>query len=361
MALLAMLPACGNNGPKDAPVTKYGTFVDVTFSSSSVVPLTALTWSSNLDIDTDASTMCDTHNDQASRFCVVAGSSITLASGATLRAHGSKPLVLLATSTSKLKGAIDLEGTIDVSSKHDGSPPGAGAAALADCPNTTAATGNSGGFGGSFGGTGGNGGPVDGTMGTAAPALTAFPMNLRGGCPGGTGSSTTAGTAPAGGNSGGAVLIIAESLQINGTINASGAGGHGGPAVKSGGGGGGSGGMIVVDVKPESVTPGTGPIQLFANGGGGGQGGTQTGLGAGAGDDGGESPDPMTAGAGGKNIALSGGSGGIGSSGAKNDGTKAGNASNSGGGGGGGGAAGFIFTPPIAGALIAPLVTSPFP
>jgi hypothetical protein len=263
----------------DSPMPQFGTFIKVAFSSPSDVPTTPLMWTSNINIDTDGSTLCDTHNNQATRYCVVAATNITLASNRTLTAHGSKPLVLLAIST------FDLQGVIDVSSQQ-GSLPGAGAAAATSCLNTTAAAGNSGGFGGSFGGKGGNGGAISGTtpdgiIGTPAPALAALPTELRGGCPGGTGSSTMAGVAPVGGSGGGAVAIIAEVIQMNGTINASGAGGKGGPATQSGGGGGGSGGMIVLDAP--SIMPGTGTPWLFANGGGGGQGGTGTGTGAGAG------------------------------------------------------------------------------
>jgi hypothetical protein len=238
------------DGSPDALGPEYGTFIKVGFPSPSDVPTAPLMWLSDIAINTDGS-MCDTRNDQASRYCVIASSSITLASGKTLIAHGSKPLVLLATST------FDLEGTIDVSSKRGGTP---GAGALASCPNTTPAAGNSGGFGGSFGGKGGDGGTIagtpDGTNGIAAPALPTLPTDLRGGCPGGNGSSTTAGIAPAGGSGGGAVLIIAvDKIQMNGTINASGSGGKGGPNMKSGGGGGGSGGMIVLD--SPMIVPGT--------------------------------------------------------------------------------------------------------
>lgn len=339
--------------PDAASGTQFGTFIKVTFTSASDIPTMPLMWTSDVDLDTDASTMCNTRNNQAAKYCVVAATTITLASAATLRAHGSKPLVLLATST------FDLQGTIDVSSKHDGSPAGAGAAVVASCPNTTAPTGNSGGFGGSFGGKGGNGGPVDGAMGTASPALTVFPTDLRGGCRGGNGSSTTAGTSPAGGSGGGAVAIIADDLHLNGKINASGAAGKGGPAIKSGGGGGGSGGMIVLDAR--SIIPGTSPnIWLFANGGGGGQGGTGAGIGIGAGDDGTDPIDPTMAVAGGNNTNRSGGAGGTGSYGTvKKDGTDAGDPVNSGGGGAGGGGAGFIRTLPIASAIIAPAATTP--
>ena len=371
MVFLATVPACGfhsssnpnggqdaNGGDAtidatpDASGPEYGTFIKVGFPSISDVPTATITWTNNMTIDTDGS--CDTRNNQASRYCVIVGSSITLASGKTLTVHGSKPLVLLATST------FDLEGTIDVSSKRGGTP---GAGAATSCPNTTAAAGNSGGFGGSFGGKGGDGGTIagatpDGTKGIAAPALPTLPTYLRGGCPGGNGSSTTAGTAPAGGSGGGAVLIIAVNMiQMNGTINASGAGGRGGPMIESGGGGGGSGGMIVLDTP--LIVPGAGPIWLFANGGGGGQGGTGSGAASGPGADGQESSAPLTVGTGGSS-SKSGGNGGDGAAGAQAA-SDSGTASNSGGGGAGGGGAGFIRTPLIAGinVLISPAPIAP--
>lgn len=368
MAFLGMLPACGfqsspaSNGdantgtPPDASPAQFGSFVKVRFGSLSDVPtkppmLTA-------DVDTDASTLCDKHHDQTGKYCVIAGSSITVASGMTLRAHGSKPLVLLATTT------FDLEGTIDVSSKHGDSQVGAGAKPQGSCLATTAAMGHSGGYGGSFGGAGGMGGTPMLTTGEAggvpAPAITSSPTDLRGGCPGGDGAGNV-GAAGTGGSGGGAVAIIAvTSIHLNGQINASGAGGIGGTGNGSGGGagGGGAGGMIVLDAP--LIDAGTGPnVWLFANGGSGGQGGTGTGNGSGAGDDGMESPDPTTQAPPGANPNRSGGHGGGGSAGTVKDGDPAAVAVNMGDGGGGGGGAGFIRSMATAGAVFAPATTPP--
>jgi hypothetical protein len=356
--VLLTVAACGFPRPQDvaddasevrpdAP-PEFGTFVKVGFLTSSDIPMAPVMWANNVDLNTDGSTLCNTQNNQAARYCVVVGTSITLASGATLRTHGSKALVLLATST------FDLQGTIDISSKHGDLFPGAGAAAAISCPNQRVASGNSGGYGGSFGGQGGDGGAIDGNAGIAASALGGFPTELRGGCPGGNGNSTTAGIIPAGGSGGGAVAIIADTIHVNGKINASGAGGLGGPAIKSGGGGGGSGGMIVLDA--QSIVPGASPnIWLFANGGGGGQGGTGSGPGAGAGDDGQESLAPLISAVGGNNGNRSGGSGGTGSAGVRNNAGDADYTVNSGGGGAGGGGAGFIRAPGLlTGVTIAP-------
>ena len=349
---LVAISACGFPRPPDVPddgsdaAGCYGSFVRICFSTP---PTTLVALTENTDIDTDASPICDQQNDQMTHYCVVAGAGFT--STKKISAHGSKPLVLLSTTT------MVLAGEIDVSSNHNGSQPrGAGANPLL-CTNTIPATGASGGFGGSFGGKGGDGEQTDGTRGTAAPALLSFPAVLRGGCPGGAGSPT--GTGGAGGSGGGAVALIAAELRLDGRINASGAGGRGGPASKSGGGGGGSGGMIVLDTP--SIVLGANGL-LFANGGGGGQGGAGIGgNGPGPGDDGSESTGPQISASGGLNGNRDGGYGGPGSAGsARTTGANAdGNVTGNGGGGAGGGAAGFIRAHGLTGAIVAPPSSEP--
>jgi hypothetical protein len=365
LAAAMLLPGCAGcgddgNTPKNPeagidaaqPVT-YGTFVKVTFPSALAVPMPPQLFATSTDIDTTASSFCDTVNDKKDDYCVVVGSTISVAAGAAVTAHGAKPLILLATSE------LDLDGTIDVSSKHGGMT-GAGAATASQCAGNTEATGHSGGYGGSFGGKGGAGGQIAGAGelgGTAVDALPAFPTTLRGGCPGGNGAKDATGGG-AGGSGGGAVMVFSPTIQFNGTINASGAGGSGGPTdavVSSGGGGGGAGGLIVIEAT--TITPGTATnLWLFATGGGGGQGGTGgVGAGAGAGDDGKESQAPATAALAGNNTNLDGGRGGTGSAAsARKDGSPAGPSTGTGGGGAGGGGAGFIRTPSITGAMVAP-------
>jgi hypothetical protein len=343
IALCMMIPACGGGGsakpdakmeePPDAQAC-FGSFPAVCFTE---VPTKPVMLTADLTIDTSASAMCDQHNDQMAKYCVVAGTSFTLAAAKTIRATGTKPLVLLSTST------MSIQGIIDVSSNRMAGPLATGAGA-----NPTACTNGAppemagGGYGGSFGGKGGNGerlGTASATSGVAAAALTTPPTLLRGGCPGGNGDAT-GGT---GGSGGGAVALIAmTSIQLDGKLNASGSAGHGGPAAKSGGGGGGSGGMIVLDA-PSITAAATG--LLFANGGGGGQGGAGAGAGMGIGADGGESLDPASPAPAGNNGGRDGGFGGTGSSGTRLPGNNGGiptTAQNNGGGGGGGGAAGFI-------------------
>jgi hypothetical protein len=318
----------------------FGSF-DLDRICFSVLPAMPVTLAPTAPIDTDHSAMCDpnVNNENMGKFCVISGAGLTLPAGNTLRAFGSKPLVLLSTTT------IDLQGDVDVSSNHSAGPMDIGASANPStlCTNPMAATGNSGGFGGSFGGRGGEGEALDGNGGMPTLAVS-FPTVLRGGCPGGAGSTTVSDATPgAGGSGGGAVALIALlKLDFNGKINASGAGGLGGSAQRSGGGGGGSGGMIVLD--SPLLTPGPAGV-IFANGGGGAEGGAgSAGVGtAAAGAPGGESTAPTTPGQKGGTTATDGGDGGDGSSGTVRAGGGAtGQPGDDGGGGGGGGAAGFI-------------------
>jgi len=289
-----------------------------------------LTISGVTDVDTDSSTMCDQHNDQKLAFCVLATTRLTIPSGQTIRAHGARPVVLVSTTS------ITLAGTVDVSSNRLASAQARGAGASpSDCGfMAMPPEGQGGGYGGSFGGKGGDGEPVGTTTGSvAAPAFAIPPTALRGGCPGADGANAGG----RGGDGGGAVALIAGlSIQLDGTVNASGAGGRGAPASKRGGGGGGSGGMIVIDA-PLIESAGT----AFANGGGGGQGGVG-GASSVVGADGKESLAPIEVPAGGAN-STEGGNGGQGASLPRINGIRAsGGANGQGGGGAGGGAAGFI-------------------
>ena len=375
MALLVMVSACGfqsnnakNDGggggsdgggsdggvipdaPPDAPLLCFGSYPNVCFTTPADVPTAALALPQ--EIDTSSSALCGTRNNQPT-FCVVAARGLTIAAG-TVRAYGARPLVLLSTTT------FDLTGTLDVSSTSGtvAHPTGPGVVGIASCADRAVTPDrSSGGYGGSFGGKGGDGQKQDGgTPPVAGPAVS-FPAALRAGCPGASGSPDKEGTLTGiGGKGGGAVAIIATTINLNGQINASGAAGTAGPAVKSGGGGGGSGGMIVLD--SPSIIAGA-SFALFANGGGGGQGGSL--ATDGSGQDGRESTGPFEAGAGGKNNRTTGGTGGDGAVGIlSKDGLPAqitGLSGNAGGGAGGGGA-GFIRAHGITD-NIAPVSTDP--
>jgi len=374
IVVLATFPACGFHSPvagggdvdgaivdaspdvgaspSDALGLCFGTFPTVCFSSAANAPTAAVTLTG--DIDTGASTLCDQHNDQMGRYCVIAGTAMQLPAG-TVRAYGDKPLVLLSTTTFDLAGTLDVSSTSSRITTHLTGP---GVVPIASCADgVTLPTADSGGYGGSFGGKGGEGQRQDSnTQPTSGPAI-AFPAELRAGCPGGDGA-TTSGIAPArGGAGGGAVSIIATQIRLGGTINASGAAGSGGSLVKSGAGGGGSGGMIVLDTP--SIVAGGG-FALFANGGGGGQGGAGPGQDLGAGQSGSESTAPDEPGVGGDNDETAGGAGGDGAAGDEKAGSNAANNNLGGnaGGGGGGGGAGFIRAPSVT-SNIAPPSTNP--
>ncbi|MDX2086620.1 MAG: hypothetical protein SFX73_02165 [Kofleriaceae bacterium] len=280
------------------------------------------------DIDTGTDARCTVVTIGGVEVCVLAGTTVTHPSG-TLRAHGSRPLVVLATQT------LQISGTLDVSSTRTG-PPGAGATtAICISPDGGDDNGGaSGGGGGSFGGRGGDGGVGD-TDGSDVPggaaAATFEPASVRGGCPGGAGGDSDH-LGGAGGRGGGAVYLIAGvSITIDGMIWASGAGGSSGDD-DAGGGGGGAGGLIGLDAPSVTIMNGT----LVANGGGGGEGG-----GSNAGAHGLDGTHNTTIAFGGEGDEFFGGDGGDGSGGNVHDASDG--QDNLGGGGGGGGGIGYVY------------------
>jgi hypothetical protein len=257
--------------------------------------------------------------------CVIAATTITIPT--TSRITGTRPVVLLASE------AIVITGTLDTASRRSGSArlgPGANANACSTSTSgTTMGARGGGGGGGSLGSKGGDGGTGGiGARGVAGAAELPPHERLHGGCPGGGGAAGNDSTAPGGAGGGAAFLIAGASIEITGAVNASGAAGTGGDAMRGGGGGGGSGGMIVLHAPTLTVAG-----RLLANGGAGGGGAT--------GSDGqhGAEPDPaepLVAAGGGNGRGGRGGAGAV-------DGTPAGTGDASGdGGGGGGGGVGVI-------------------
>lgn len=341
-------PTAADGSPQDAavdgapPLTDAATMlVDPVcggaFTSVCVeMPAAALTLETQT-IDTATSSRCvATRLAPGLDACVIAASSIVIPGNHTVTVTGRRPLVLLSTTT------ITISGVLDAASHQVTSMAGPGADA-GPCPSnegnavlpTAGPMGDGGGgFGGSFGGAGNNGGngALAGQGGTAAPAISA--TTLRGGCPASSGAGTHGGAA---GRGGGAVLLIAaQTLSIDGTVNASGAAGAAGK-MGGGGGGGGSGGMIILDADTVNTTG-----KVFANGGGGGEGGNNTMTEARAGA---EPTAPNAAAAGGRDGTMFGGDGGDGGFGTMLSGLPGGNGavgSAGGGGGGGGGGVGVI-------------------
>lgn len=294
-----------------------------------------------------ASTEINTDTDERCRViaqpegpdvCLFYFETVEVQAGATLLAYGARPFALAA------KGALKINGTLDVSSRRNrlakrgaggALAPAAGVCAFVSNP-VKARGGGGGGAGGTFamqgggGGTGNQdnigGGPGNAAGGTPGPMI-ALPAILRGGCNGQDGAEGQ--NAPGGpaGLGGGAVYLTAPSLTIAGTVLAGGSGGGGGDR-DDGGGGGGSGGLVVAQSASLRVT-GT----LLATGGGGGRGGNGTQNGE-AGDDA-TTPSAAEGGGGG----AGGGGGGDGATLAT--GMRGGN--DGAGAGGGGGGTGFIL------------------
>lgn len=319
--------------PIDAPVdVRIGyclgnATIEICLSEAPAMPLLI---SATANLDTDLSSLCATNvvGGSLGQYCVLAASAITVAGGKLLSAKGTRPLVLFSS------GTIKVSGTIDVAGHLDGTPQGVGAGGdPSACGDAIASTAGGGGYGGSFGASGApGGGNAVGGVGGVPGLPAANPLTLRGGCSGGAGLE---GGGP--GFGGGAVaLIAATSIQIDGTINASGGGAPGSHVDGRGGGGGGSGGVIVIDAP---MVFGGGGARMVANGGSGGEG-----SGSSNGKDGADAPaDPTMAAQGGSG----GSSGGDGGDGSKGNGI-GGNAPGPGlpgvaeGGGGGGGGAGVI-------------------
>ncbi|HEY0194632.1 MAG TPA: hypothetical protein VGC42_26150 [Kofleriaceae bacterium] len=194
--------------------------------------------------------------------CALAATTIHLRDSATLRAHGARPLVLVA-------NTIVVDGKIDVASRLG--ERGAGST-NANCEPAMHAQAEGGGAGGSYDVAGGKGGDQGGQANTGGMSGgTASTSYLRGGCdgaPGGDGSNNP----PGSGGLGGGVVWLASTILTFGdqsSINASGDGGAGGKMAHNGGSGGGSGGMIIL--QSMTITK-SADAKLYANGGHGGGG-----------------------------------------------------------------------------------------
>ena len=293
-------------------------------------------------IDTDSTTACMTPMSGGGGYCVIAAER--LRGDILVAVTGTKPLVLVATTT------IEISGTLDAASHRGNTPPnyataqtGAGSDPAGGCSPPGTPGNNAGGAGGTLvdlGGTGGNGGGAPG----AAQTIT----TVRGGCRGQNGNTGNAGL---GGHGGGAVYLIADTITISGQINASGEGGHPGIAGDAGGGGGGSGGFIGLDA--QTITN-TGVV--YANGASGGEGSGNVGTGS-------PGPEPNSAAASPGSPSFSvGGNGGSGGAGGSMAGAATGGTGeNSGGAGGGGGGGGTGVIKVYRGTLIGQFSPTPTP
>ena len=315
----------------------------VCFDAEPTVPIM---FDANEILMTDTDTRCTTYHqsmDPADDVCLVMGTSILVNSGVTLHALGTRPLVLYATTV------IEVRGTIDVSSQRPNYLHPAGSRS---CQEQTVinAGGGAGGTYGTRGGDGG-GGNSDTMHGDGAIAAVVTPLKrVHGGCNGMDGSPGDGAGPSKGGIGGGAVYMIASTIVVLGTINASGSGGQS-TGIFTGGGGGGSGGLIGCDASSVVLDNGT----IIANGGAGASGGEKAVGGAVSGDD--PNPSvPLQAAVGHVNLMgeAGGGNGAVLSTGGM---TGSSVADLSGVGGGGGGQGYFVINAPtisLMGAAISP-------
>jgi hypothetical protein len=260
-------------------------------------------------------------------LCLVMGTDVTVSQRVTV--NGTRPLVLFGMN----RLTVEASGVLDASGTATAGGPGADLGCDASGTNGKSGSSGGGGAGGSFGGRGGGGGNGgSGNVGGMAAQAVPAPSVLQGGCSGTNGGAGTGAIGDRGFGGGGVYLVAGDTLEILGTVIASGAGGRRGLQDKGGGGGGGSGGMIVLFAPMMTVTAAT---RIFANGGGGGGGadGSTDGM------DGATPSEPLSAALGGSGGggAGKGGAGAFGSTGAM-PGTMSGD-----GGGGGGGGVGFVY------------------
>lgn len=291
-----------------------------------------------IQIDTDNDTRCKTLTQSGGPdVCLLHFTEIEVKSGATFLAYGSRPLALVASTS------IKVIGNLDVSSRRARlTQPGAGYAPEQDgfCGFATTPVDDTGGGGGGAGGTfislGGVGGDGDIDGGAAAGGTPGVvhsrsPTVLRGGCNGQVGGAGRDAPGGPAGLGGGAIYLAAPLIQIDGVVYAGGSGASS-AGRDDGGGGGGSGGMIVMQ-SSRLVLAGS---MMIANGGGGGQGGDGS-----ANGDFGDDASSVTVAAGGNNPSDAGGAGGDGSTSMTAAGTSG--VADTPGGGGGGGGAGYIL------------------
>lgn len=319
-------------------------------------PLPAIAIAASETINTDTDPRCITFPQAGGGdACLVYAQAISIATGQTLSAIGSRPLVIASVAS------ITLAGELDVSSRRGGQTGAAAnhSACTIDREAESDQGGAAGAAGGSFGGEGGDGGDGDtdnslgndgiAVKGDASDALAAAPAFARGGCRGANGGNENNGNGQggAGGASGGAAWLVAnDTIEVSGAIRAMGAGGAGG-GDQSGGGGGGSGGFIKLAAATLTISG-----SISANGGGGGEGGCNC---SGVETPGNPGTDgALGAGAAGGGTGASGPGGDGGASGATSplDGTDgAPSVVGSGGGGGGAGFVVFVGTATVTGVV----------
>jgi len=216
-------------------------------------------------------------------------SSFSVSAGATVVSTANNgPFIIRSTGTCTVAGTISNsvntahgggvlnKGDVGGSGGGGGGGTQAGAAGLPGVADQQLPVIISGTAGVAGGGTGGNGvSPTPSQYHTLVSSGTPWPVGgATGGAGGGNGAGTAGGT---GGNGGGPVILICNTINFTGTIDASGAPGKPAPANNTGAGGGGGGGYVILSAV--SFTANTGTTKV--SGGEGGSCGSFAGCGAG--------------------------------------------------------------------------------
>lgn len=265
------------NGADAAPTADAQPQLRIDFLPTSEVLFSEANWTLTNDSELDTSlttnpilpigvTFLAGKQRDDSNIAVLRVNRLEIDEEATLRVIGDRPLFIIARDVI-INGKLDAgaRGNTPGPGGGNGGGPGTGQRSQED--NNGGIQGHSGGGGGSFRSTGGQGGTIG--FATSGPGASyAIEGRLVGGAAGGRSGSC----ANSSGAGGGAVLIYAQSIRVNGSINAGGGGGGEGlktlcgtgTAVRAGGGGG-SGGTIWLQADSLS-----GNGNLAANGGGGG-------------------------------------------------------------------------------------------
>ncbi|MFT3694167.1 MAG: hypothetical protein QM831_13565 [Kofleriaceae bacterium] len=291
--------ADGDGAAGDSPLTLSGA-VTINTTDLSIATVTGPTFEMK-------------HQLTGGEVAVLRVSSLVVDNTANVRVIGSRPLIVIASGTITINGAIDAGGHLTE----------AGAGGLASAAGEGSGSrgahdgdySDTGGGGGGFGDVAGAGGAISGCTnqlpGGRAGAMTGDPTitTLIGGSGGGAGESSAC-TDNLGGAGGGALQFTSStSIHITGVINVGGGGGKGGtdcgPSDGNSGAGGGAGGAIVLQA-PQILNEGV----LAANGGGGGGSGTGAGGSGGNGDNGKPSTAVANGGPGSGQSGIAGGKGG---------------------------------------------------
>jgi hypothetical protein len=253
-------------------------------AQAAVLVLGAGTYTADTTALTLTGPAVNVHGVNRGGVAVFAFKTITIPSGATIVATGSRPFELKASGALVLAGTITSDGTSATNFTAGPNPGGAGGGA-GGVGGTSKGKGPGGGGvasdphngagGGGFGAKGARGGDLGtGTAGAAGKQYGDLNVKLQGGSGGGGGSTSSP---TGGGGGGGAVGLFGSSVTVQPTGVITVSGGNGAEAG-NGASGGGSGGGIIIHANSVQLDG-----ELIATGGNGGAGGCCGDGGGGAG------------------------------------------------------------------------------